>query len=175
MQHSKISRSVFPVILIALLVAFFAVPLHAQQATKISGTVTGQYVKGEEFSVGDTPDHTIALSQWTGVNKSTGASPYMDGSKISEVSFYDLVKGNGNAQGYITVASGADTTMAHGEGKMITTSAKDQAGPKHEGKWTFIYGTGKYKGISGSGTYEGASTSDTSFAVNWKGEYSLGK
>jgi hypothetical protein len=175
MRHSKTSQLVFPVIFMALFVVFIAVPLHAQQATKISGTVTGQYVKGEQFSLGDSPDHTIALSQWTGANKNTGDNSYMDGSSISEVSFYDLVKGNGNAQGYITFASGADTTMAHWEGKMITTSAKDQAGPKHEGKWTFIYGTGKYKGISGSGTYEGNSTSDKSFEVNWKGEYTLGK
>ncbi len=176
MQHSKISQSVFPVIFMALLVMFLAIPLYAQQATKISGTVTGQYAKGEQFSVGDTPDHMIDLSQWSGVNNSTGNNSFMDGAKISEVSFYDLVKGNGNAMGYITFSNGADTTIAKWEGKMITTSAAQaKADPKHEGKWNFIYGTGKYKGISGSGTYEGASTSDTSFVVNWKGEYTLDK
>lgn len=155
---------------------FLAVPLHAQKATKISGTITGQYVKGEQFSVSDSPDHAVALSQWTGVNKSTGDNPYMDGAKFSEVNFGDLDKGNGNAQGYTTFGDGADTTMVKWEGKMITTSTgQAKADMKHVGTWTFVYGTGKYKGISGKGTYDGISTSDKSFEVNWQGEYTLGK
>jgi hypothetical protein len=86
----------------------------------------------------------------------------------------NLVQGSGPHSGYVTLASGADTTVSAWQGNVVTAlGANSQPTTRFKGKWTTSRGTGKYAGSTGSGTYEGQILSQSEYTLTWKGEVKL--
>lgn len=171
---SKRSLALF--ISLFLIFTFVVATSMAQQKTKIAGKITSAYVMEEKLNVGDTEDHVISLSQSEGTNVSTGENKFMDDARVVNVSFSDIVKGNGPHQGYIKFTQNGNSTFAGWNGK-ITTIFSDEGTPiiKFEGIFTYIKGTGQYEGIQGSGAYKGEFTSEKEYTVEWEGEYFIKK
>jgi hypothetical protein len=146
----------------------------AQDMMKIAGKMEAAYVRQEPMVVGDTDEHTMVLGKSEGTNASTGEHMFMDGAQIVNMSFADVVKGNGPHQGYVRFAEGEDAAYAKWHGT-ITTTMSDDGTPmmSFEGAFTYIGGMGQYTGIKGAGTYTGHFTSETEYVVEWEGEYSV--
>jgi hypothetical protein len=176
MKVPKTSKVFLFVALIALILTFMSTALNAQEATAVSGKITATYTQEEPLSIDDTKGHVVNLVLSKGMNKSTGKQAMMDGAAVVNVSFSDLVNGNGDQQGYVTFVSNADTTIAKWHGKVTTTSTEEgDSFTNFEGAFTYIYGSGKYKGISGEGTYKGSFSAKNEYWSDWEGEYTLGK
>jgi hypothetical protein len=176
MKFPKISKVVPFIALMALIMAFMSIPLYAQETTAISGRITATYTQEEPVNIADTKDHVVNLIQSKGTNESTGEQVMMDGAEIVNVSFSDLVSGNGDQQGYVTFVSNVDTTIAQWHGKVTTTSTEEgESLTNFEGTFIYIYGSGKYKGISGKGTYKGGFAAKNKYWSDWQGDYTLGK
>jgi hypothetical protein len=144
----------------------------AQEKTQIAGKFTATYLKQETIEVGDTEGHIVYLEQTEGTNESTGEHTIMDGARVVNVSFSDLVKGNGPHQGYIKFAQNDDTYFAKWEGTVTTTlSAEGTPIITFEGTYFYIKGTGQFENIQGSGTYKGKFISETTYIAEWEGEY----
>ena len=128
----------------------------------------------EPMEVGDTEEHAMVLGHSEGTNTSTGENVFMDGAQIVNLSFSDLVKGNGPHQGYVEFTKGEDAVFAKWQGT-VTTMMSDEGTPmmSFEGTFTYIGGMGQYMGIKGSGTYKGYFTSETEYMTEWEGEYAI--
>ena len=161
---------------LALVFAFFVATSMAQQKTKIAGKMTCAYVMQKKLDVGDTEGHVISLAQSEGTNVSTGENEFMDGARIVNMSFSDVIKGNGPHQGYLKHEKNGNSTFTGWNGK-ITTIFSDEGTPiiTFEGIFTYIRGTGKFEGIQGSGTYKGRFISEKEYTVEWEGEYFIKK
>jgi hypothetical protein len=155
-------------------VALLATPLFAQEMMKIAGKMEATYVKQEPMEVGDTEEHMMTLGRSEGMNTSTGEHMFMDGAQIVNMSFADVVKGNGPHQGYVKFAMGDDVVYAKWQGT-ITTMMSDEGPPmmSFEGTFTYMGGMGQYVHIKGSGMYKGHFTSETVYMVEWEGEYAI--
>jgi hypothetical protein len=148
----------------------------AQQKTKIAGKITSAYVMEEKLNVGDAEDHIISLGESEGANVSTGENKFMDGAGVVNMSFSDIVKGNGPHQGYIKFAKNGDSVFAGWNGKIATIFSEEGAPiTTFEGIFTYIKGTGRFENIQGSGTYKGKFISEKEYAVEWEGEYFIKK
>ena len=160
---------------VALIFAL-AVTTLAQEKTKIAGKITVTYTKQEKIDVGDTEGHIFPMAESEGTNVSTGKNEFMDGAQVANMSFGDLVKGNGPQQGYIKFTKNGDTTFAKWESK-VTTTLSDEGTPiiTFEGTFSYIKGTGQLENIQGSGTYKGKFTSETTYEWEWEGEYFIKK
>jgi hypothetical protein len=159
-----------------MVLAFGAASLNAQDATKISGKLSATYTQMDSIVVGDEMGHLIGLTVSDGKNVSTGEHAFMDGAKVTNMGYSDLIKGNGIQQGYVKFEKEGGTTFARWEGKV--TTVLDTAGTpvsNFKGTFTYVKGTGKFKGIKGSGTYTGGLTSMTEYAVEWQGKYLIEK
>lgn len=172
MQMLTFKRSTTLFISFALIFALSVTTSRAKEKTKIAGTMTISYTKQETLDVGDTEEHIVALSEGEGVHVSTGKHKFMDGAQLVNISFGDLVKGNGPHQGYVRLTQKGETVFARWEGK-ITTTLSPEGTPvtTFEGSFSFITGTGQFKNIQGSGTYKGGFISRTIYTVEWEGEY----
>lgn len=161
---------------LVMALAFGTASLNAQDATKISGKITATYTQMDSVVVGDEMGHLLTLLVSEGDNVSTAEYGFMDGAKVTNMGYYDLVNGNGIQQGYIKLAAGDDMAFAKWEGKV--TTVLDTAGTpvsSMKGTFTYIKGTGKFENIKGGGTYKGGFTSKTEYAVEWQGEYLIEK
>jgi hypothetical protein len=163
------------IVLVGLCVlAFGMTSAFAQDMMKIAGKMEATYVKHEPMEVGDTDEHMMILGRSEGTNTSTGEHMFMDGAQLVNVSFADLVKGNGPHDGYIRFTKGEDAVYAKWQGT-VTTMMSDEGTPmmSFEGTFTYTGGMGQYMGIKGSGTYKGHFTSETDYVTEWEGEYAL--
>jgi hypothetical protein len=157
-------------------VAFGTASLNAQDATMISGKISATYTQQDSIVVGDDMGHLLTLSVSEGENVSTADNAFMDGAKITNMGYSDLIKGNGIQQGYVKFAAGEDMAFASWEGKV--TTVLDTAGTpvsSFGGTFTYIKGTGKFENIKGGGTFKGGFTSKTAYAVEWQGKYLIEK
>ena len=169
-------RSMVLFISLALILAVGMMSSIAQQKSKIAGKMTLAYARQEMMDMGDTEGHVLSLSESDGINVSIGKHEFMDGAQVVNISFGDLVKGNGLHQGYVKLAKKDDTVFAKWEGKVTTTlSAEGTPITAFEGTLSYVKGTGKFENIQGSGTYKGKSISKTIYTVEWEGEYSIKK
>jgi hypothetical protein len=161
---------------LALVFVFVVATSMAQQKTKIAGEMTCAYVMQEKLNVGDTEDHIISLGQSEGTNASTGKEKFMDGAQVVNMSFSDVVKGNGSHQGYIKHVQNGNSTFAGWNGKIVTIFS-DEGTPiiTFEGIFTYIKGTGQFEDIQGSGTFKGKFISEEEYTVEWEGEYFIKK
>jgi hypothetical protein len=157
-------------------VAFGTASLNAQDATMISGKISATYTQQDSIVVGDEMGHLLTLTVSDGENVSTADNAFMDGAKIVNMGYSDLIKGNGTQQGYVKFAAGDDMAFAKWEGKV--TTVPDTAGApvtSFEGTFTYIKGAGKFESIKGSGTFKGGFTSKTEYFAEWQGKYLVKK
>jgi hypothetical protein len=143
---------------------------------EVSGRMTMTQVKLETMTVDDTEGHTLLFSQSEGTNTSTGESGFLDGAKVTNMSFADLVKGNGPNQGYCVV--GIETGVTYTKWNATTTTIMATEGPPmvgFQGEFTWIKGTGDFENIQGGGTFKGTWTSETTYEFEWEGAYSIAK
>lgn len=176
MQILTFKRPMIIFIGLVLILHFSSSTSLAQQKTKIAGKHTFAYTNQTLIDVGDMEGHMILLSEFEGVNVSTGEHKFMDGAQDFGMTFADLVKGTGPYQGYGKFSLKGDTVFWKHEGKSITTlSDEGQPFTTYEGTFTYTKGTGKYQNIDGSGTYTGKNISRTIVVIEWEGEYFIKK
>ncbi len=169
-------RSMALFLTIALILALGITTSIAQQTMKVAGEMALTQTNQNKVEVGDVENHAMNLTQYEGTNASVGEQEMMDGAQVVNLSFGDLVKGNGTHQGYVKLTSGDDTTFAGWEG--IVTAVVSEEGTPHitvKGTFSWIKGTGGFENIQGNGTYSGEFTSETTLKVEWEGEYSIGE
>jgi hypothetical protein len=143
---------------------------------KVAGKMTFNFTQQEAFDVGDVIGHTISLRKAAGVNKSTGSHDFMDGAQSSNLSFDDLVNGSGPHQGYSTLEKNGDVIISKWEGQIVTLlSSEGHPIPGFGGTLHWIKATGHFANMVGNGTYKGHFTSETSYDVEWEGEYWIEK
>ena len=156
--------------------ALGAANLSAQQAMTTSGKITLAYTHQDSIVVGDIEGHVMSLVTSEGKNSSSGENAFMDGAQIVNLSFSDLVRGNGVHQGYVRFTKGGDTTFAEWQGKIKTKVMPDgNTVTTMEGTYTYTRGTGSFENIKGEGTFKGEFTSKTEYTVEWQASYSVEK
>jgi hypothetical protein len=161
---------------VALIFAIGISSSTAQQKIKVAGKFTSTQTRMDSSAIGDAEGHVFSLTEYKGTNVSTGEHKFMDGAQVFNVSFTDLVKGNGPQQGYIEFSQQDDRTYAKWEGNVTTTlSAEDTPIITFEGTFSWIKGTGQFENIQGKGTYSGQFTSKTTYSTEWTGEYIIKK
>ena len=176
MQILTFNRAMVLSISLVLIFALGVTTSVAQQKIKVAGKMTLAYTKQETIDVDDAEGHFISLAESEGKNVSTGKQEFMDGAQVVNLSFGDLVKGNGPHQGYVKFAKKDDTVIAKWEGKVTTTlSAEGTPITTFEGTFSWIKGTGQFVNIQGNGTYKGGFISKTLYTSDWEGEYSVKK
>jgi hypothetical protein len=176
MQILNLKKTMLLFIIFTLIFSLGVITSEAQQMIKVAGKMTAAYTIVEEMDVGDVEDHIVALGESHGTNANTGKSEFMDGARIVNLSFSDLVQGNGPHQGYITLFENGDTVISKWEGK-ITTTLSDESTPSitFEGTMSWIKTTGRFENMQGSGTYSGRFISESDYTVDWQGEYFIKK
>ena len=174
MYKLNLNKLIKYLITIILVFSLGALEAIAQQMTKISGKMTCSYTDRQAFESGYTEGHSISLSESEGTNVSTGENVFMDGAQVVNLSFSDLVKGNGPHQGYVKLIKKDDAVFIKWQGK-ITTVISDEGTPltKFDGTYSYIKGSGKFSNIQGGGTFQGKFISKNIYTVEWEGEYSV--
>lgn len=163
-----------PAICLILFTGVFFLAGQVSAQNKIAGQLTLAYTQMDSMVVGDAAGHLMTLSQSEGTNTSVGETSFMDGASSVNFACSDLVMGNGPHQGYVTLKSGDDMTVAKWQGK-VTTTMSDEGTPiiTFAGTFEYVKGAGKYKGITGKGSYKGQFMSQSEYTSDWEGEYSL--
>lgn len=171
----KIQKNLIGLTLILLLIfAVGMVNCYAQKKISVSGEIKFTFTKAERSNIGDIEGHTFTITEAAGINTNTGSNVFMDGAKVTNYSFSDLIKGSGPQQGYNILVSDDGSIFVKYEGKIKTTlSSEGTEIMTFEGKYTYAGGTGQYENIQGKGTYEGRFTSDKDYTVNWEGKYHI--
>lgn len=174
MGKTTIKRSSALFISLTLIFALGPATSMAQQMAKVAGKIKAAYTKQDTIVVGDTEGHLLSFGMSEGTNASIADHEFMEGAKVTNYSFSDLVAGNGPHEGYVKFAKNGDTAFGKWQGKVTTTlSAEGTPVSTFEGTTTWIKGTGKFENIQGTGTYKGGFISKTEYAVEWAGEYSI--
>jgi len=142
------------------------------EKTKISGKHSYSFTDVKDFEVLYTDGHVMSLRKAEGVNKSSGDAAFLNETKLVNISFDDLVKGNGPHQGYINMEKEGDHGVTKWHGEIATKMQDGKPVPTFKGTFKFISGTGILKKIvGGGGNYNGYFTSETSYVVEWEGEF----
>ncbi|KPL18334.1 MAG: hypothetical protein AMJ92_08570 [candidate division Zixibacteria bacterium SM23_81] len=165
-----------PFICLLLIVAFVVAPATAGKKHEVAGKMTMAQTIREAIDVGDAKEHVLSLAKWEGTNESAGENKFMDGAQVVNMSFGDLVQGNGPHQGYVKLMLGEDAVFCNWEG-MVASTVPEEGAPimAFEGTYSYIKGTGQFENIKGGGTYKGQFTSKTELTTEWKGKYSIEK
>ena len=143
-----------------------------ESKTKISGKQTYNFTDVKEFEIVDADGHLMSLRKAEGINKSSGQSAFMNDAKMINISFDDLVMGNGPHEGYTTMDKDGNIGVTKWHGKIETKVQDNIPVITFEGTFNFVSGAGAFnKIVGGSGTYKGHFTSETSYAVDWEGEF----
>jgi hypothetical protein len=134
----------------------------------------GKYIethKPDATPVADAAGHVFVIAHPAAVNQSTGATPFLQGAKVTQVWVADLVKGTGPISGYYKWTLGSSTITGKFDGKVTTGVGTDGKTPvtTSAGNWTDEAGTGQFAGIKGHGTWRSRMLSPTSSAVEWSG------
>ncbi len=172
-RHSTSSRVIAALAALLVLVASGVSPAEKH---RVSGTMTSAVTRIEKINVADTEDHVIYLTQYEGVNLNSGEHVFLDNAKVINASFGDLVKGNGEHYGYITLMDKDGTLHGKWEGRITTiVSPEGDSVMTFEGTYEYTGGDGAYGNFTGSGTYTGKFISEIIYQVDWQGEYSPGE
>jgi hypothetical protein len=122
----------------------------------------------EMLYVGDTPDHTLMLTEMEG--EPIKYEPGVAGNFISRrsVGFHDRIKGTGPMQGYAMTTFEGGAVFSRFEGQ------RDAKTKITNGTWKTYKGIGKLSGIKGSGTFTVKPTEKHGeFILEMEGEYHL--
>ena len=176
MRLRVFKRSIALFLCMALILVLGITTSIAQDKVKVAGEMALTQTDKNEVEVGDVEKHIMNFTQYEGTNASVGENETMDGAQVVNLSFGDLVMGNGTHQGHVKFTKGDDTTYASWEG-MVTTVVSEEGKPHSTFKGTFTWtkGTGAYENIQGTGSYSGMFTSETTLKVEWEGEYIIGE
>ncbi|MBM4285750.1 MAG: hypothetical protein FJ128_10960 [Deltaproteobacteria bacterium] len=122
----------------------------------------------ESLSVGDTPDHTLMLTELEGepIELKVGVA----GEFISRrsVGFHDRIKGSGKMEGY------AISTFEFGQVYSRFEGQRDADTRITKGNWKVYKGTGKLASLKGSGTFTVKPTEKARcFTLEMEGDYTL--
>lgn len=124
------------------------------------------------FDVADIEGHKAFVKKDGGTNKSSGDSAFLNDAKLVNFAFSDLVNGNGQHQGYTIVEKDGDTAVTKMQGKTETKMLDGNPVSTFEGTFSWTKGTGIFKKLEGSsGVYKGRFTSETTYDINWEGEF----
>jgi hypothetical protein len=172
MSTLMISRALLALVAPAGIAGILGSPATAR--TTVSGVANMKYTEQHALPLARSGSPVLLLNEASGTNRNTGKSDHMAGAGVINREAADLIQGNGPHRGYITLGKGADTTVSHWQGKIVTTPGTDQQPNTHfEGTWTMLSGTGKFDGATGSGSYEGQVLSPNEYTVEWSGEIEL--
>jgi len=139
--------------------------------TKISGKHTYQFTDVNDFEIEDVDGHIMSLRKAEGFNKSSGEGAFLNDAKMINISYDDLVMGNGPHSGYTKMEKNGDKGVSKWHGKIETKMQDGKPVTTFEGTFSFISGSGAMKKVvGGGGTYKGYFTSETSYEVDWEGE-----
>ncbi len=158
------------------IVVFVVMPATAEKKHQVSGKMTMTYTEQQKIEVGDTEGHALSFGTSEGNNMCTSEDTFVDGAQVVNMTFSDLVRGNGPHEGYAKFVLGEDAVFAKWEG-MVTTTVREEEEPlmAFEGTYVYVKGTGQFENIQGKGTYKGQFTSKTDYTADWDGEYSIAK
>ncbi|MBV8705240.1 MAG: hypothetical protein JO118_16185 [Acetobacteraceae bacterium] len=142
------------------------------EPVQFSATHTYKLDEHHALPVGGSPDHALGLVKSSGVNRSTGKTPFLDGATETEVLYYEAVKGAGPHHGFILYKA-ADGTMLNefnGYGTSIVADGKPWV--VGAGSWHTVSGTGRYANGAGVGTYSSKiDPSNFEGATDWQGTF----
>jgi hypothetical protein len=163
---------------LALLAALITVPLlafrHPPASIRTGGTFTMTYTQQQVTPMGDVEGHIVIAGQAAGTGRSAGASPFMDGAVVTQVSLTELTQGSGPDQGYIVESKDGETSSTRYTGSVKTVPGPDgQPLTTFEGTWTKLGGSGRYAGVTGAGRYRGRMTAPNASVIEWEGEIRL--
>ena len=140
--------------------------------TKISGKHIYSFTDTKDFEIVDVDGHVISLRKAEGVNKSSGEAGFLNDARMINISFDDLVNGNGPHNGYTNMEKDGDKGVSKWQGEIKTKMQDGKPVTTFEGTFSFIAGSGAMEKVVGSGgTYKGYFTSETSYEVDWEGEF----
>lgn len=143
-----------------------------ESKTKMSGKHTYNFTDTKDFEVSESEGHVLSLRKAEGFNKSSGEAEFLNDARMVNISFDDLVMGNGPHQGYAIMEKGGEKAVSKWEGKIDTKMQAGKPVITFKGTFSFISGSGTMeKVVGGSGTYKGYFTSENSYVVDWDGEY----
>lgn len=143
-----------------------------ESKTKISGKHTYNFTDTKDFGVADSEGHLMSLRKAEGINKSSGNAAFLNDARMINISFDDLVMGNGPHQGYSIMEKDGDTGVSKWQGTIETKMQDGKPVTTFEGTFSFVSGSGTMKKVvNGGGSYKGHFTSETSYEVDWNGEY----
>jgi len=138
--------------------------------------ITATYTKQDSIVVGDVDGHILTLGISEGNNVNTGEHEFMDGAQAVNMSYSDLIQGNGTHRGHVKFTKNGDTIYAKWEGKITTVQTSEGAPTiSFEGIFEYTKGEGEFENIKGNGTYKGGFTSETEYTVEWQAEYTIAK
>lgn len=139
-----------------------------------AGTYAATITRQEARPLGS-PDRLLVAQVAQGSNRSTGATPFMEGAQAIWSETVELDKGNGPQRGMISLIDARGSTTSEYSGTLTTTMEGGQPRTTGQGTWRTVSGTGAYAGSEGSGTYTFTMTSQTAFTGAWKGKVSLAR
>ena len=143
-----------------------------ESKTKINGKQTYTFTATKEFEIVDVDGHLMSLRKAEGVNKSSGEGAFLNDARMVNISFDDLVMGNGPHQGYSITEKDGDKGVTKWQGKIETKMQDGKPVTTFEGTFSFISGSGTLeKVVGGGGTYKGYFTSENSYVVDWESEF----
>ena len=148
----------------------------AQEKIKISGKGTYAALQRMSLAFDDVEGRDVFISEWEGVNWSTGEHKFMDGAEVHYVTHGDYIKGNGPFWGYIKMIHNGDTAYSKFKGMAVTTlSPLGKPITTFEGEIEGVRGTGQYEGFQGRLTFKNKMISSAIMTSEWEGWYSIKK
>jgi hypothetical protein len=149
---------------IVVLAISLVVPAVAVQAgeSEIEGRNVYRSVKAEWTEIGDVEGHVIGFWESNGLGFEES-----DVATIKSWGTFDLIKGIGTHQGYLTKTwSDGTTRTSRFEGR----SKPEGKLRLSEGTWMLVGGTGRFEGIKGEGTYKATRYPNKMTVTDWKGK-----
>ncbi len=140
--------------------------------TKIAGKSNLRFTENTIFEIGDVENHKLSLRKAEGINDSRGETGFMDGARVTNLSFSDAINFNGPHQGYVIMENDGSKIISKWEGIIKTDlSNEGKPVPTFKGTMEWIKTTGQYNDMKGKFNYDGYFTSQSEYVVKWEGEY----
>ncbi len=146
MTTTKRNLGIIGILLIAVWLLVSTTPAVAKKE-KVKTRNVSQITKMHVIKVGDVDGHIIA------VYERRGLAFFVDGGVGTYLNrgMFDMTKGKGTAQGYVThTFEDASTTNSTWQGTIAPREGKRLAA---EGTYTYIGGSGRFEGIEGGGKW----------------------
>ena len=140
--------------------------------TKIAGKSSLKFTDDLSLPVDEAENHLVALRRAEGINHSNEGSDFMDGARVINISYNDLINYNGTHRGYAIMENDESNVVSQWEGT-VKTDVSNEGKPviTFKGTMEWIKATGKLKNMKGKFSYDGYFTSESEYVVEWEGEY----